>query len=40
LIQRVDHQARDEFVTPVYRLVPMRAVVADLRDEVLLGQPL
>ena len=37
LIQRVDHQSRDEFVAPVYRRILMRAVVADLRDEILLG---
>ena len=37
LIQRIDHQAGDELVTAVHGQVAMRAVVADLGDQILLG---
>jgi len=37
LIQRIDHEPGDESSRPVHRCIAMRAVVADLRDQTLLG---
>ena len=40
LVERVDHQAGDQFVAAVRGRVPVRTIVAMLNDEVLLRQPL
>jgi hypothetical protein len=40
LIQGVDHQTGDEFIASVGGCIPVRAVITDLFDKTLAGQPL